>query len=304
MAARSALLTHRRYLCLSTLRRRRRTHASQVLPTTIHGEIDPFGHTGQAEDYDLARPRYPGSLLQRLLPLGPPHPGGSLMIDVGCGTGQIAVPMAKHFDRVLGIDRSIKQLRVAEAGRPQNVEYHAGSAYDLPAATGTVDLVTIGQALHWLAMPRFFGEVKRVLKPEGGKLAVLGYAVPRLEDPQAEDPQLQNCFASYYVNVLGSTREPGESGCYWDISRPLLDSGFASTEFPFREVQPTHWEPVTQTATLDGFMTYLSTMSAYRTLLASGVQDPLLELREQLRNSAPGELLTVTVPFFLIQCTV
>lgn len=221
------------------------------------------------------------------------------MIDVGCSTGQIAGPLAKHFARVLGIDRSLEQLRVAEAGRPQNVKYHAGSAYELPAAEGTVDLVTIGQALHWLAMPRFFSEVKRVLRPHGGRLAVLGYAVPRLEDAQ-----LQNFFASYYVDVLGSNKEPGQSGCYWDISRPLLDSGFASTEFPFREVQPTHWEAVTETATLDSFMQYLGTMSAYRALLASGVPDPLPELKDQLRSSANGESLTVTVPFFLIHCAV
>lgn len=41
----------------------------------------------------------------------------------------------------------------------------------------TVDLITVGQALHWLDVSKFYKEVERVLKKKG-ILAVYGYGLP------------------------------------------------------------------------------------------------------------------------------
>ena len=42
---------------------------------------------------------------------------------------------------------------------------------------GTVDLITVCQAVHWFDIPKFYKEVDRVLKPSG-VLAVIGYDKP------------------------------------------------------------------------------------------------------------------------------
>jgi SAM-dependent methyltransferase len=39
--------------------------------------------------------------------------------------------------------------------------------------SNTVDLVTVGQALHWFELPQFYAEVSRILKP-GGVFAAFG----------------------------------------------------------------------------------------------------------------------------------
>src|SRR6185437_8812351 len=47
----------------------------------------------------------------------------------------------------------------------------AGTAEDLPLPDASVDLVTVGQAMHWFNLDRAIPEMARVLRP-GGRLAL------------------------------------------------------------------------------------------------------------------------------------
>ena len=72
-----------------------------------------------------------------------------------------------RFERVVAIDPSDAQLRAA--AQAPNVEYRQASAEATGVADHTVDLITVGQALHWYAAPA-------VLQPsplEGAKQRVL-----------------------------------------------------------------------------------------------------------------------------------
>lgn len=53
-----------------------------------------------------------------------------------------------------------------------------GSAEKLEEADNSVDLVTVGMAVHWFDLERFSIEVGRVLRPNG-VLALYGYNLPR-----------------------------------------------------------------------------------------------------------------------------
>lgn len=53
-----------------------------------------------------------------------------------------------------------------------------GSAEQLGEGDGSVDLVTVGMAVHWFQLDEFWAEVGRVLRP-GGVLAIYGYNLPR-----------------------------------------------------------------------------------------------------------------------------
>lgn len=102
--------------------------------------------------------------------------GRGLAVDLGCGSGQATSQLSRFFKKVIGVD--ISQAQIANA--PQiypNVSYMVGAAEDLEfLEDGSVDLVTIATALHWMDTDKLYGTIKRILKPDG-VFAVWGYGI-------------------------------------------------------------------------------------------------------------------------------
>ena len=98
--------------------------------------------------------------------------GGELVLDVGCGTGELErLSVARGGrSRLVGVDVAPGMLAVAQqklAGQPQ-VSFHVASAEALPFASATFDAVVSANMLHRLTEPdRFFAECARVLRPRG-----------------------------------------------------------------------------------------------------------------------------------------
>lgn len=68
-------------------------------------------------------------------------PGGSSVLDVGCGTGRLVLQLAPQCSRAHGIDLSPRNIRRAatnheRAGSPPSVQFHAGDIDTLPPADG------------------------------------------------------------------------------------------------------------------------------------------------------------------------
>ncbi|XP_060114839.1 putative methyltransferase DDB_G0268948 [Heteronotia binoei] len=91
-----------------------------------------------------------------------------LAVDVGSGSGQSTLWLAKRFEKVVGTDISEAQIEEAkQAAHPPNVSYLVCPAEDLPFKDNSVDFVFSFAAVHWFDIPRFMKEVQRVLKPSG-----------------------------------------------------------------------------------------------------------------------------------------
>ncbi len=93
------------------------------------------------------------------------------ILDVGCGTGALAVRIAEALPRtrVVGCDFSSGMLRQA-AARSSGVEWVRGDAGHLPFADGSFDVVVSTEAFHWFPdQPAALAELHRVLVP-GGRL--------------------------------------------------------------------------------------------------------------------------------------
>ncbi|XP_054857043.1 putative methyltransferase DDB_G0268948 [Eublepharis macularius] len=91
-----------------------------------------------------------------------------LAVDVGCGSGQSTLWLAKRFEKVVGTDISEAQVEEAkQAAHPPNVSYLVCPAEELPFEDNSVDFIMAFAAVHWFDLPRFMKEVERVLKPSG-----------------------------------------------------------------------------------------------------------------------------------------
>ncbi|WP_199429137.1 class I SAM-dependent methyltransferase [Qaidamihabitans albus] len=99
--------------------------------------------------------------------------------DLGCGTGQLTLPIARRVRSVLGIDPEPDMLAHARNAAAEqgvtNVDWIVGADRDLPALLRdrpALGAVTIAQALHWMDPGRLLPELRPFLRAGGGIAAV------------------------------------------------------------------------------------------------------------------------------------
>lgn len=134
---------------------------------------------GVAPYYDAFRPPYPPEMLEDLLGRVPISGAGRLL-DLACGTGQIALPLADRFVEVWAVDQeegSIAWGRSSPRARAlTNVTWLRGRA-ETVELEGPFELVAIGNAFHRLDRDVVAGRVVDWLGP-GGCVALLWSPVP------------------------------------------------------------------------------------------------------------------------------
>ena len=101
----------------------------------------------------------------------------SRVLDVCCGTGDLALAARAEGGRVTGVDFSEPMLERARR-KASDVEWVRGDLLELPFDDGSFDSVTAGFGVrHVQDLGAAFRELRRVLRP-GGRLAVLDLARP------------------------------------------------------------------------------------------------------------------------------
>ncbi len=135
---------------------------------------------------------------RRLVGLADAQPGRRAL-DVCCGTGDLALALARRGAETVGLDFSAPMLdvarqRAADGGRRTEdggrraedggrrteglVQFVRGDAQRLPFADGSFDIVTVGYGLRNLASwESGLREMQRVARP-GGRLLVLDFGKP------------------------------------------------------------------------------------------------------------------------------
>jgi demethylmenaquinone methyltransferase / 2-methoxy-6-polyprenyl-1,4-benzoquinol methylase len=128
-----------------------------------------------------------------LAALGP----GDSALDVACGTGDLAIELARRVGtggEVIGSDFSDEMLERARAKAP-GLAWEWGNALELPYASGRFDAATVGfGARNFSDLERGLAEMTRVVKP-GGRVVVLEITTPR-------KPPLSTFYRVWFDHVV------------------------------------------------------------------------------------------------------
>jgi demethylmenaquinone methyltransferase/2-methoxy-6-polyprenyl-1,4-benzoquinol methylase len=103
---------------------------------------------------------------------------GARVLDVCCGTGDLAIAAERAGGVVTGLDFSASMLERARRKSP-TVDWIQGDALALPFADQSFDAATVGFGIRNVAdLDRGLRELRRILRP-GGRLAILEITQPR-----------------------------------------------------------------------------------------------------------------------------
>lgn len=150
--------------------------------------------------------------------------GDSTVLEVGVGTGRVALPLSHHVGHYIGVDISRQMMgKLREKQTREPISLSQSDATRLPFADNTFDAVTAVHVFHLIpGWQTALTEVQRVLKPKAPFLNAYGGAVRIGLISKAADEVL----GSEVTRTVGVQREQYTSF--------LEDSGWQPHGEPFK----------------------------------------------------------------------
>lgn len=239
---------------------------------------DHFSDKSKA--YAKSRPTYPAELYRYLTGLAPGH---EQAWDCATGSGQAAIGLASFFNKVIATDASPEQIE--QAMPHQQVSYHVALAEESGLPDHSVELVTVGTALHWFDLEKFYHEVDRVLKP-GGILAAFGYGF--IEEP----PRIAEVLNKFAGETMLD---------YWPREAILnWKDRYQSFPFPFPEIEAPAFK-ITLQWDLQQLKDFVSSWSSVIRYKKDHGHAPTPDFFEELEKQwgEPGSARTIVWPLHM-----
>jgi SAM-dependent methyltransferase len=165
-----------------------------------------------------------------------------VVVDLGCGTGQLTLPVAARVRAVLGVDPEPDMLALAaEAARDRavgNVSWVLGADTDLPAlgallGRGRLAGLTVATAIHWMDHAALFAAVRPLLR-RGGGVAVVTNGTPLWLHDNDWSRALRDCLREWTGRDCGwacGTDEPARRGYRAALAAAGYRTGEASVTY-------------------------------------------------------------------------
>lgn len=168
---------------------------------------------GKAEYYARYRAKYPQDFFDYIKDIFKLDGTGKLL-DLGCGTGQIAIPFSNQFEKVVGIDfeqdmigQAIKEGKINEVS---NIEWLCKRAEDIDDL-GTFKIITIGKAFHWMEQKTVLKKAYDVLEKGGGLIVIGSQATVGEDGWRIYNDEWKEIRKKVIKNYLGEKRLAGET---------------------------------------------------------------------------------------------
>lgn len=185
---------------------------------------------GVADLYDQCRRAYPDEIVNFMVATAALQ-AGSVVLELGCGTGQLTEQLAGFGFNLTAID--IGPSMVAAARRRlggREVSFRTVAFEDFDAASSSFDLIVSATSFHWVDPEVKFAKPVRLLRP-GGWLALLATG-ERYDDPLG-------------AALLDMWVARSDDGGAWAKQRKLSDTEIITSAGAFcLPIEKAHSEPM------------------------------------------------------------
>jgi SAM-dependent methyltransferase len=213
------------------------------------------------------------------------------VVDVGAGTGQLALALLEAGAQVTAVEPGAEQRRMLESRVGGRARVLDARGEDLPLEDDSADVVICADSFHWLDAGRATAEFRRVLRREGR--LCLSSLMP------AWKPEESAGWADETGKIIGPLWERA--------GHPLRESGFVVQEPPPGsgfERTAAHDIPFTLRTDRDGLLALFGSWSAVAALPDDERAEVRTRLAGALDRHGVGELeLTYVAQLRLHQVT-
>jgi len=207
------------------------------------------------------------------------------VLDLGCGTGQIALTIAPLVDEILAVDPQEEMLQegrsLSKEKGIRNIRWLKGDSTivaSLSAEFGIIDLAIIARAFHWMEREQVLVDLYKILG-SGGGVAIIG------DSPLGKaKPRWWRVVDDVVKHWLGNERKAGTKGTY---THPTKRHEEVLQESPFRKffLETVRYERCWNIEKIIGYL-YSTSYCSLR-LIGDSRQSFEKHLRECLLDSNP-----------------
>ncbi|RLQ04089.1 class I SAM-dependent methyltransferase [Micromonospora sp. BL1] len=142
------------------------------------------------------------------------------VVDLGCGSGQLSLPLADRVTAVIGVDPEADMLAIARRTALDhgidNATWVLGSDRDVPALSRlvgerTVGALTVAVAIHFMDRDALFAAARPFLRPGGG-IAVVTNGEPLWTQDADWSRALRECLERMLGHPVTARCQTDEDG--------------------------------------------------------------------------------------------
>ncbi|MBL8018176.1 MAG: metalloregulator ArsR/SmtB family transcription factor [Leptospirales bacterium] len=176
---------------------RDRSKLTEILELRKQMSVDHFQRMGR--EHDRMQQTFVDSSYYRREIINELGAKPGTVVDLGCGTGELSVMIARLAGKAIGVDQSPRVLELARSACPQG-EFRLGEIEHLPLPDEGADAVVASMVLHHLPDPSSgLKEANRVLRKKGTLVVV--------DLKEHDEEAMQREFADFWPGFSGDRLE-------------------------------------------------------------------------------------------------